>query len=89
MSTENPNTAAAIVTGAGSGIGEAVARALAAGGVRVVIAGRRGELLQQVADSLAADGGEAIPFVVDLATPDGPGRLVDAALEYSVGSTSL
>jgi NADP-dependent 3-hydroxy acid dehydrogenase YdfG len=44
------------VTGAGSGIGEAGARALADAGMHVVLSGRRAELL----DALAADLGERV-----------------------------
>ena len=50
----------AVVTGASRGIGEAIARALAAAGARVVLASRKLEGLQAVADSIQADGGEAI-----------------------------
>jgi NAD(P)-dependent dehydrogenase (short-subunit alcohol dehydrogenase family) len=42
----------ALVTGAGSGIGEAVARALASAGARVSLAGRRRDPLEAVAASL-------------------------------------
>jgi len=44
----------AIVTGAGSGIGRAVALALLGAGYAVALAGRRVELLQQVADASGA-----------------------------------
>ncbi len=50
----------AVVTGASRGIGEAIARALAAAGARVVLASRKLEGLQAVADGIQADGGEAI-----------------------------
>ncbi|MDR0479603.1 MAG: SDR family oxidoreductase [Burkholderiaceae bacterium] len=46
------NGKAALVTGAASGIGEAVARALAAGGAKVVVADFNGEGARQVAASL-------------------------------------
>ena len=46
----------AIVTGAGSGIGRAVALALLGAGYAVALAGRRVELLQQVADASGAPG---------------------------------
>ncbi|MEG2630902.1 MAG: SDR family NAD(P)-dependent oxidoreductase, partial [Comamonas sp.] len=38
----------AVITGAGSGVGKAVAQALLAAGFHVVLAGRRAELLEQV-----------------------------------------
>ena len=47
------------VTGAGSGIGEAGARALAADGHVVVLTGRRIEALEQVADDIRRAGGTA------------------------------
>jgi 3-hydroxybutyrate dehydrogenase len=45
----------ALVTGAGSGIGAAIARALLADGARVTLAGRRREPLQALADELGQD----------------------------------
>ena len=51
----------ALVTGAGAGIGEAVARALAAGGARVTVADRDGDAAERVAGDI---GGQA--WVVDL-----------------------
>ncbi len=52
----------AIVTGAGSGIGRAVALALLADGYRVVLAGRRAEPLQAVVrESAAAERALAVP----------------------------
>jgi NAD(P)-dependent dehydrogenase (short-subunit alcohol dehydrogenase family) len=59
----------AVVTGAGRGIGAAIARKLASGGVSTVICGRRSELLQETARSIASMGGqcEAVPCdVTDL-----------------------
>ena len=53
----------AIVTGAGSGVGRAVALTLAAHGWRVGLAGRRAEALQATADR--ADG-EALPVPTDV-----------------------
>ena len=54
------------VTGAGSGIGEAAAMALADEGAAVVLSGRRGEPLQSVADRIAAAGGRAHAAPVDV-----------------------
>ncbi len=50
----------AIVTGASRGIGEAIARAFAGAGARVVLAARKVEPLQAVAESIEASGGQAI-----------------------------
>jgi NAD(P)-dependent dehydrogenase (short-subunit alcohol dehydrogenase family) len=49
----------AIVTGASSGIGEAIAIAFAAEGARVVLGGRRVEELERVAAAIKAAGGTA------------------------------
>jgi NADP-dependent 3-hydroxy acid dehydrogenase YdfG len=54
------------VTGAGSGIGEAAARALARAGATVVLTGRRVEPLERVADQLRADGHRALVRPGDL-----------------------
>lgn len=48
----------AIVTGAGQGIGEAIARGYAREGAKVIITGRTLEKLDEVAGKIRADGGE-------------------------------
>lgn len=65
----------AVVTGASSGIGLAIARALVAEGARVVTGSRT------VSPELAelADTGRLTPVTVDLATSDGPAELVARA----------
>jgi NAD(P)-dependent dehydrogenase (short-subunit alcohol dehydrogenase family) len=60
----------ALVTGAGSGIGAACARALAGAGARVALAGRRMDVLQAVASEIAAGEGEALAFSCDVTNPD-------------------
>ena len=52
----------AVVTGAGSGIGEASAVSMAAAGASVVLAGRRAEPLSQVAERVSRAGGRAEAF---------------------------
>ena len=52
----------AIVTGASSGIGEAIATAFGAEGARVVLGGRRVEELQRVAAVIEKAGGQALPL---------------------------
>lgn len=54
------------VTGAGGGIGEASAKALAASGATVVLSGRRMAELERVADEIAADGGKAEALPLDV-----------------------
>ncbi len=54
------------VTGAGSGIGEGAAIALAEAGARVVLTGRRVAALEAVAQRIAAAGGEAHVAPADL-----------------------
>ncbi len=49
----------AIITGASRGIGEAIARAFAAAGARVVLAARKAEALTSVAEGIVSAGGEA------------------------------
>jgi NAD(P)-dependent dehydrogenase (short-subunit alcohol dehydrogenase family) len=57
----------ALVTGAGTGIGEAIARRLAAEGAAVVVAGRHVENTSNVAASIREAGGEAVAVQLDVA----------------------
>ncbi len=56
----------ALVTGGGSGIGRGIALALGRRGVDVAIAGRRLDLLEQVAQEVSSRGVRAVPLQVDL-----------------------
>jgi NAD(P)-dependent dehydrogenase (short-subunit alcohol dehydrogenase family) len=67
----------ALVSGAGSGIGRAIAVELAGLGARVVICGRRPEPLEETA--AMAEGIE--PVVCDIREEDQVGRLVDGVVE--------
>ncbi|MBR9980897.1 MAG: 3-oxoacyl-ACP reductase FabG [Desulfatitalea sp.] len=59
----------AIVTGAGRGIGRAIAIGLAASGASLVLASRTPEQLQVVADEIQANGGKALVVPTDLTDP--------------------
>lgn len=56
----------AVVTGAGQGIGEGVARLYAAEGAQVAVVDINQEAAQAVADSIVADGGQAVAVVCDV-----------------------
>lgn len=64
----NSNSPVALVTGAGTGIGRAVALALLQAGYRVILAGRRAEPLHDVAKDSGTD--RAYPFSVDVGRPE-------------------
>ena len=69
------------VTGAGTGIGEAGALALAREGMTVVLTGRRQEPLAAVAARIAADGGTATVETADVADAASVRRVADAVGE--------
>lgn len=66
----------AIVTGAGSGLGAAIARELAASGATVVLADRNKDAADEVAKELSALGQSAYPFEVDVSNPQDVEALV-------------
>ncbi|MFD1513307.1 SDR family oxidoreductase [Halomarina rubra] len=71
----------AIVTGASSGIGEATARTLANEGASVVLAARREDELQSLADDIESEGGDALVVPTDVAEEEQTQRLVDATVD--------
>ncbi|WP_055416798.1 SDR family NAD(P)-dependent oxidoreductase [Streptomyces pactum] len=71
----------ALVTGAGSGIGRAVALALAAEGAHVVVAGRGREPLDETVALIEAAGGKALAVTADVSRPAGVRAVVDAAVD--------
>ena len=71
----------AIVTGAGSGIGEAVARSFADEGAGVVTVGRTIEKLQGARDAAGECGGQLHPYALDVADPEA----VDGMAKWTFG----
>jgi 3-oxoacyl-[acyl-carrier protein] reductase len=72
--------ASALVTGAGRGIGRAVARQLAAAGARVTAVARTASELQTLVAEIRDAGGEAQAFPADLRAPTAGAAAVAAAV---------
>lgn len=73
---------AIIITGASSGIGAATARLFAQKGYRVVLAARRFQRLQELAQEIQAQGGQALPVQVDLRFQEDAQSLVKTTLDH-------
>lgn len=69
------------ITGASGGIGEATARLLAERGAAVVLAARRGERIDAVAQDIRKEGGRALACVVDVTKADDLQRLVSTTVD--------
>jgi NAD(P)-dependent dehydrogenase (short-subunit alcohol dehydrogenase family) len=78
----------ALVTGAGSGIGKAAALALARTGWHVALAGRRRELLDEVAGEIKALGRHSLPVAASVADPEAVKALF-ATIEGEFGRLDL
>ncbi len=70
-----------IITGGGSGIGRDAALTLARDGAAVVIVGRTQAKLNAVQAEIAAEGGTALPYALDVADYDAVQQMVDDVLE--------
>lgn len=79
---------AAVVTGAGSGVGAVVAQALAARGAGVALVGRRRERLEEVERAIRSAGGQAASFPADIAEASQVSALA-AAVEARFGTPQI
>jgi len=71
----------AIVTGAGRGIGEGIAKAVAREGANVVVNNRSLDGAEAVASAIAREGGSAIAYQADVTDADGLHTMVDATVD--------
>jgi NAD(P)-dependent dehydrogenase (short-subunit alcohol dehydrogenase family) len=85
----------AIVTGGGSGLGEAIAKALAARRVRVVVSDIKLAGAERVVGEITGAGGTAIAFEQDSAKAEDNARVVEhavqryGALHYAVNNAGI
>ena len=85
----------AIVTGGGSGLGEAIARALATRGVKVVVSDINLKGAERVAKDISDGGGTASAVAQDTARPEDSERVVAhavstyGALHYAVNNAGI
>ena len=75
----------AIVTGASRGIGFAIAEAFAKAGAKVVLASRKQDALDQAAEKIQFQGGDAFPFVAHTGDSESVSNLVVATNEHYGG----
>jgi 3-oxoacyl-[acyl-carrier protein] reductase len=78
-----------IVTGAGQGVGEGIARACAVHGANVVIAARRAETGDPVANAIRDSGGEAVCIVTDVTDRQSMAACVDQTVARYDGLTVM
>jgi NAD(P)-dependent dehydrogenase (short-subunit alcohol dehydrogenase family) len=72
----------AIVTGGGTGIGEAICRKFARQGAKVVVNGLPDDPINDVVATILEEGGEGIPFAGDISDDSQARKCVDAAIEH-------
>jgi NADP-dependent 3-hydroxy acid dehydrogenase YdfG len=70
-----------VITGASSGMGEAAARHLAANGAKIVMAARRTDRIEAIADELTKQGKEAIAVATDVTKLDDVHALITSAVD--------
>lgn len=78
----------ALVTGASSGLGAAMARTLAAEGAIIIAHGRNAERTSETVNEIEAEGGKAIPAIGDLMIDADADRVADAA-ERELGGVDI
>ena len=83
------NDKTALVTGASMGIGRAIAKGLAAEGVKIAIAARRRNLLDALGDEIVASGGTC-PVMIEIdVMPDGAPEVLAHAARKALGHVDI
>lgn len=80
MAEQSLSEKVVVLTGASSGFGKGAALELAHKGAKLVVAARRMELLESLANECNAEGGETIPCATDVSRRPEVERLAGAAL---------
>ncbi|WP_342655314.1 SDR family NAD(P)-dependent oxidoreductase [Pseudomonas sp. F3-2] len=80
MTDKRANTVA-LVTGASSGIGQAIALALSGTGASVALVGRRADRLDALAGKIRDAGGTALSIPADLTSSAGAAQVVERTIE--------
>lgn len=83
------NGQTALVTGASQGIGRAIAKGLAAQGVKVAAVARRGELLEQLADEIKGQGHVPPALIVADLYPEGAGEAIAQQAQAQLGRVDI
>ena len=78
----------AVVTGGSSGIGALAAASLAKAGARVLVCGRRENLLEQATAFAVGAGDRLEPLRIDLSQPDAPMKVAEAS-EKELGGCDI
>jgi len=71
-----------LITGASSGFGAAAAKRFAQEECRIILAARRIERLEEMANEINARGGDSLPIAVDVTQPPQIDALVNTALDH-------
>jgi len=79
----------ALVTGASMGIGRAIARALAAEGVKLAVVARRESLLEELSREIAAAGAPAPEIIVADVMPEGAAEGIAAETRRRLGPVEI
>src|SRR5437762_7301764 len=76
------------VTGAGKGIGAVIASGSAAQGIAVAVSARTERDIQNVAETIRAAGGHALPVVCDVTKPDAIANAVET-IQHELGVVTI